>query len=49
MAPHYSPLSLGFSRQEHWSGLPVDFPDSSDDNLPAMQETWFDLWVRKIP
>ena len=22
MATHQAPLSLGFSRQEHWSGLP---------------------------
>ena len=27
MAAHQAPLSLGFSRQEHWSGLPV--PSSS--------------------
>ena len=28
---HQAPLSMGFSRQEHWSGLPFtspgDFPD----------------------
>ena len=30
MAAHQAPLSLGFSRQEHWSGLP--FP-------PPMQES----------
>ena len=30
MAAHRAPLSLGFSRQEHWSGLP--FPS-------AMQES----------
>ena len=23
---HQAPLSMGFSRQEHWSGLPVPFP-----------------------
>ena len=23
---HQAPLSLGFSRQEHWSGLPFPFP-----------------------
>ena len=28
MAAHQAPLSLGFSRQEHWSGLP--FPSSRD-------------------
>ena len=26
MAPHQAPLSLGFSRQEHWSGLPFTSP-----------------------
>jgi len=24
--PHQAPLSLGFSRQEHWSGLPFPSP-----------------------
>ena len=26
MAAHQAPLSLGFSRQEHWSGFPFPFP-----------------------
>ena len=26
MAAHYAPPSLGFSRQEHWSGLPFPSP-----------------------
>ena len=25
-AAHWAPLSLGFSRQEHWSGLPFPSP-----------------------
>ena len=25
-AAHQAPPSLGFSRQEHWSGLPFPFP-----------------------
>ena len=29
MASYQAPLSLGFSRQEHWSGLP--FPSPSED------------------
>ena len=29
-AAHQAPLSLGFSRQEHWSGLP--FPSSKHEN-----------------
>ena len=46
-----APLSLGFSRQEHWSGLPLPSPMhesekwkwshcSSVKNLSAMRETW---------
>ena len=26
MAAHQAPLSLGFSKQEHWSGLPFPSP-----------------------
>ena len=26
MAAHQAPLSLGFSRQDHWSGLPLPSP-----------------------
>ena len=39
---HQSPLSMGFSRQEHWSGLPFpspgDLPDSGiEPQSPALQ------------
>ena len=27
MAAHQAPPSLGFSRQEHWSGVPLPSPD----------------------
>ena len=27
-AAHQAPLSLGFSRQEHWSGLPISFSNA---------------------
>ena len=30
MAAHHAPLSLGFSRQEYWSGLP--FPSPMHEN-----------------
>jgi len=30
MAGHQAPLSLGFSRQEHWSGLP--FPSAMHES-----------------
>ena len=33
--PYQAPLSMGFSRQEHWSGLPCpspgDLPDQGSD------------------
>ena len=35
MAAHQAPPSLGFSRQEHWSGLP--FPYSGDLPDPGIE------------
>ena len=37
MAAHQAPLSLGFSRQEHWSGLPFSSPmhESESENEVA--------------
>ena len=32
MAAHQAPLSLGFSRQEHWSGLPFPSPMHESEN-----------------
>ena len=42
MAAHQAPSSLGFSRQEHWSGLPFSSPrDILDPGIelgsPALQ------------
>ena len=34
---HQTPLSMGFSRQEHWSGLP--FPSSGDLPDPGIEPT----------
>ena len=31
MAAHQVPPSLGFYRQEHWSGLPFPFPMQEDE------------------
>ena len=31
MAAHQAPLSLGFFRQEHWSGLPFPSPMKESD------------------
>ena len=41
-SPHYAPLSMGFSRQEYWSGLPFpspgDLPDPGiEPRSPALQ------------
>ena len=32
-AAHQAPLSLGFSRQEHWSGLPLSSPMHESEKL----------------
>ena len=32
IAAHQAPLSLGFSRQEHWSGLPFPSPRQESEN-----------------
>ena len=37
-AAHQAPPSLGFSRQEHWSGLPLPSPGRSCYRIPA--KTW---------
>ena len=43
MAAHQAPLSLGFSRQEHWSGLP--FPSPMQES-----EKWkWSCWVVSDP
>ena len=39
MAAHQAPLSLGFSRQEHWSGLPFPSPmHESEKNSTELQK-----------
>ena len=38
-AAHQAPLSVGFSRQEYWSGLP--FPSSRDLPHPGMKPAFF--------
>ena len=45
MAAHQAPLSLGFSRQEHWSGLPVPSPlilknSYSTDSKENLGKAW---------
>ena len=36
---YHAPLSMGFLRQEYWSGLPYPLVAQRVENLPAMQET----------
>ena len=43
-----APLSMGFSRQENWSGLPFsppgDYPDSGIESVsPALADGFFTL------
>ena len=45
---HQAPLSVGFSRQEYWSGLPFpppgDLPDPEiKPGSPALQQTLYHL------
>ena len=35
-AAHQAPLSLGFSRQEHWSGLPFPSPVNESEKLKKL-------------
>ena len=37
-AARQAPLSMGFSRQEHWSGVP--FPSPGDLPDPGRHQTW---------
>ena len=44
-AAHQAPPSLGFSKQEHWSGLPFPSPMHESENAPpsmgfSRQEYW---------
>ena len=39
MAAHQAPLSLGFPRQEHWSGLPFPSPLRVDFNIFTFSHT----------
>ena len=41
---HQAPLSMGFSRQEYWSGLPClspgDLPDPGIESVSLMSPVW---------
>ena len=53
-AAHQAPLSMGFSRQEHWSGLPCpppgDLPDPGiEPRSPALQVILYQLSLLGSP
>ena len=44
---HQAPLSMGFSRQEHWSGLP--FPSPGDLPDPGIEPGYHTLQADALP
>ena len=50
MAAHQAPLSLGFSRQEHWSGLPFPSPmHESESEVTRSCQTLSDPMACSLP
>ena len=51
MAAHQAPLSLGFSRQEHWSGLPFPSPvhESEKWKWKVKLKSLSSIWLLAIP
>ena len=47
MVAHQAPLSMRFSRQEYWSGLP--FPSPGDLSDPGMEPRSPASWVDSLP
>ena len=49
---HQIPLSMGFSRQEYWSGLPFpspgDLPNQRGNNTPQRNPVDKRVWVRLL-
>ena len=57
-AAYQAPPSMGFARQEYWSGVPSSYPLQYSlaslviqlvKNPPALRNTWVRSWVGKIP
>ena len=44
---HQIPLSMGFLRQEYWSGLPFPFPGNLPD--PGIEPRSLTLWADSLP
>ena len=49
---HQAPLSVGFSRQQHWSGLPSpppgDLPDPGTESKSLESPVYMSLKIRKV-
>ena len=45
MAAHQAPPSLGFSRQEHWSGLPFPSPMKSESEVAQLCPLFVTPWT----
>ena len=45
---HQTPLSLGFFRQEYWSGLPFPSPGAGDWSSQPRDQTWFSCIGRQV-
>ena len=45
---HQAPLSMGFSRQEHWSGLPCPSPEDLPDAGIKPASRWVSCTAGKI-
>ena len=49
-AAHQAPPSMGFSRQEYWSGMPLPSPDpNSETGVKRVKEMLFAHQLLKIP
>ena len=48
---HQAPLSLGFSRQEYWSGLPLPspgiFPTRDHTQVSCTADRFFTVWATR--
>ena len=47
-AAHQAPLSMGFSRQEYWSGLPFPFPMTNLDSILKSRDITLPTKVRLV-
>ena len=50
-AAYQAPLSMGFSRQEYWSGVPLPSPYFNENNIKKRKKRWAasDLATTTLP